>query len=118
VLDADDPAERGPWILLQYVPASQAPVGSGTHLDFRVDDVALAVEHVEAIGGSVVRAPGFYAPDRRDLLEWAVMRDPFGNDFCLIRCPLGMLNRTRAQSARRTRLERRSRDGHPRDRAR
>ena len=35
-----------------------------------------------------VRPPAFYAPDGEAILEWAVMRDPFGNDFCIIRFPL------------------------------
>ena len=37
---------------------------------------------------SVVRAPGMYAPEGTDVLEWAVMQDPFGNEFCIIRYPL------------------------------
>jgi predicted enzyme related to lactoylglutathione lyase len=57
-------------------------------VDLRVDDVERAVAEIEAIGGAVVRSPGFYAPDGTDLLEWAVMKDPFGNEFCLIRHPL------------------------------
>ena len=58
-------------------------------MDFRVDDVAEAVGQIEAIGGVVVRPPGRYAPDGTELLEWAVMQDPFGNEFCIIRWPLG-----------------------------
>ena len=58
-------------------------------MDLRVDDVASAVAQIEAIGGTVVRSPGTYAPDGSDLLEWAVMQDPFGNEFCIIRWPLG-----------------------------
>ncbi len=89
VLDADDPTDReGGWILLQLVPGGQESVNSGTHLDFRVDDVADAAGRIEAIGGTVVRPPELYAPEGRDLLEWAVMRDPFGNEFCIIRWPL------------------------------
>ena len=88
ILDAEDPNERDGWILLQLVPSGQASVHSGTHLDFRVADVAEAAGSIEAIGGTVVRPPEFYAPEGRDLLEWAVMRDPFGNEFCIIRWPL------------------------------
>ncbi len=86
VLDADDPAESDGWILLQLVPEQSGP--GGTHVDFRVDDVGAAVAEIEAIGGVVVRWPGMYAPEGRDLLEWAVMKDPFGNEFCIIRWPL------------------------------
>lgn len=85
VLDADR-SEGAGWLLLQLVPEPTAP--GGTHLDFRVDDVARAVAEIEAIGGTVVRSPDFYAPDGTDLLEWAVMEDPFGNEFCLVRHPL------------------------------
>jgi len=88
VLDADAAAEGDAWLLLQLVPAGQVSTHGGTHLDFRVDDVASAVEQIEAIGGVLVRPPDFYAPDGDALLEWAVMQDPFGNDFCVIRWPL------------------------------
>jgi len=88
ILDADDPNEHDGWILLQLVPGGQECVHSGTHLDFRVDDVAQAAARIEAIGGTVDRPPDIYAPEGRDLLEWAVMRDPFGNEFCIIRWPL------------------------------
>jgi predicted enzyme related to lactoylglutathione lyase len=86
--DADGEDERGPWLLLQLVPEPPPRVHSGTHLDFRVDDVAAAARQIESIGGAVVRPPGFYAPEGEDLLEWAVMQDPFGNEFCIIRWPL------------------------------
>ena len=88
VLDAEEAPPDASWILLQLVPNGQVSVNSGTHLDFRVDDVASAVRQIEEIGGVMIRPPGFYAPDGEDLLEWAVMQDPFGNDFCIIRWPL------------------------------
>ena len=86
VLDADDRAEGAGWVLLQLVAEQSGP--GGTHVDFRVDDVARAVAEIEEIGGVVVKPPGMYAPDGIDLLEWAVMKDPFGNEFCIIRWPL------------------------------
>ena len=86
VLDADDRAEAAGWVLLQLVAEQSGP--GGTHVDFRVDDVARAVAEIEEIGGVVVKPPGYYAPDGIDLLEWAVMKDPFGNEFCIIRWPL------------------------------
>ena len=48
------------WVLLQLVAEQSRP--GGTHVDFRVDDVAEAVGEIEAIGGVVV-PPGLYAPD-------------------------------------------------------
>jgi hypothetical protein len=29
-----------------------------------------------------------YVVDGEAVLEWAVMQDPFGNDFCIIRWPV------------------------------
>ena len=88
VLDAEDAADREGWILLQLVPTGQVSVNAGTHLDFRVDDVAGAAQQIEEIGGVMIRPPELYAPDGQALLEWAVMQDPFGNQFCIIRWPL------------------------------
>lgn len=39
---------------------------------------------VIALGGSVVKPPGLF-PEADPLLEWVVIADPFGNEFCLIR---------------------------------
>lgn len=76
-------------MLLQLVPEGQVPGPSGgTHLDFRVDDVALAAEQIEAVGGTVLKGPAIYRVDGEPVLEWAVMQDPFGNDFCIIRYPV------------------------------
>jgi predicted enzyme related to lactoylglutathione lyase len=88
VLDSTEPTDRGAWILLQLVPDRHDCSHGGTHLDFRVDDVADAVRRIEEIGGTTLRPPELYQPDGIDMLEWAVMQDPFGNRFCLIRWPL------------------------------
>jgi predicted enzyme related to lactoylglutathione lyase len=55
ILDADEGAEGGGWILLQLVPAGQVSANAGTHLDFRVDDVAAAARQIEEIGGATIR---------------------------------------------------------------
>jgi predicted enzyme related to lactoylglutathione lyase len=89
VLNADDPSDRHQWILLQLVPAGQVSVHSGTHLDFRVDDVAAAAQAIVEIGGVEIMPPEMYVVDGEAMLEWAVMKDPFGNEFCIIRWPLG-----------------------------
>lgn len=83
----EDPDEPH-WLLLQLVPDDQASWIGGTHLDLRVDDVSLAVRQTEEIGGVVVKAPGFYPPGDAPYLEWAIMQDPFGNQFCFVRWPL------------------------------
>jgi Glyoxalase-like domain len=74
-------------IMLQLVPERKAAVKNRAHLDFLVEDVAAAVAQVLDLGGSVVREPGFFKePGNPDpVLEWAVLADPFGNEFCLIR---------------------------------
>ena len=88
VLDADNASDRDNWILLQLVPVGQVSTNSGTHLDFRVDDVAGAAQAIVEIGGAVIKPPDIYTIDGEAMLEWAVMQDPFGNEFCIIRWPL------------------------------
>ena len=90
VLDEEGRGDAGDdhWILLQRVPEGQVSVDGGTHLDFRVDDVALAQARIEEIGGAVLKPAGMFPDDEDPVLEWAVMADPFGNEFCIIRWPL------------------------------
>ena len=82
--DAEEPL----WMLLQLVPSDQTSWAGGTHLDLRVDDVADTVRRTEELGGVTVRPPAFYPSDEQPYLEWAVMADPFGNEFCFVRWPL------------------------------
>jgi predicted enzyme related to lactoylglutathione lyase len=86
-LEDVDGEDDDPWLLLQLVPGDQATWVGGTHLDFWVDDVPLAVRQTEEIGGVVIKPPDFY-PSESPYLEWAVMRDPFGNQFCFVKWPL------------------------------
>ena len=79
------------WLLLQLVPRDQTSWIGGTHLDLRVDDVAVAVRRTEEIGGVTVKAPGFYPSGDAPYLEWAIMQDPFGNQFCFVKWPLTSL---------------------------
>jgi len=88
VLDTDDDSDEAAWILLQRVPTGQASVHSGTHLDFRVSNVESAARQIEDIGGAVVKPPAMYPDEGEPMLEWAVVKDPFGNEFCIIRWPL------------------------------
>lgn len=75
----------GGSILLQLVPEAKGAPKNRVHLDFTVEDVAVAVQEVEALGGRLVQAPAMYPSDERAVLEWAVVADPFGNEFCMIR---------------------------------
>jgi hypothetical protein len=49
----EDP-DQALWLLLQLVPRDQSSWIGGTHLDPRVDDVAVAVRRTEEIGGVTV----------------------------------------------------------------
>ena len=71
-------------VLLQLVPERKTALKNRAHLDIGVDDVPGAVAEVIALGGSVVRSPGVF-PEHDPKVEWAVIADPFGNEFCLVR---------------------------------
>ena len=73
-------------LLLQLV---DHPIASGsTHLDFKVKDVAKAIAEIEAIGGKLKKAAALYPDAERAKLEWAVMQDPWGTPFCILRWPV------------------------------
>lgn len=73
-------------ILLQLVPEDKPPPTNNAHLDLTVDDVDMAVEQALALGATLFRPKGTYPlGSPKPYLEWAVMRDPFGNAFCLIK---------------------------------
>lgn len=72
-------------LLLQLVPERKDGPKNRVHLDFTVDDVEAAIREVEAHGGQLEKAPSMYPSDDHRVLEWAVVLDPFGNEFCLIR---------------------------------
>jgi len=50
-----------------------------THLDLEVDDLDVAQQQVEALGGSLCAVRTL--PDG---FEWRVMADPDGNEFCIV----------------------------------
>ena len=71
-------------ILLQLVPEAKTALKNRAHPDLTVEDVERAVGEVIVLGGTLVRPPGRF-PETDPVIEWAVMADPFGNEFCLIR---------------------------------
>ena len=71
-------------ILLQLVPEKKTALKNRAHIDITVQDIDRAIKQVIALGGSLVRPKGIGMPDD-PRLEWAVMADPFGNEFCIIR---------------------------------
>ena len=66
------------------------PAANRAHMDIGVDDVDVAIAQVERIGGRLKYPPTLYPVPHayegaRPLIDWAVMQDPFGNEFCLVR---------------------------------
>ena len=91
---------KDPWkheIILQRVDTSpleiQAPdpkKPNQVHIDITPNDgIDQAVKDIVELGGTVKKAPSLYPRpgshgDHRPLIDWAVMQDPFGNEFCLV----------------------------------
>jgi predicted enzyme related to lactoylglutathione lyase len=71
-------------ILLQLVPETKTTLKNRAHLDLTVEDVDRAFREVVDLGGAVIKPPGLF-PEDDPGLEWAVVADPFGNEFCVIR---------------------------------
>ena len=66
------------------------PAANRAHIDITVEDVDVAIAQIEAIGGRLKYPPTVYPVPHayegtRPLIDWAVMQDPFGNEFCLVR---------------------------------
>lgn len=66
------------------------PAANRAHIDIGIEDVDTAIEQIEAIGGRLKYPPTVYPVPHayegaRPLIDWAVMQDPFGNEFCLVR---------------------------------
>ena len=81
----------GPHLIFLKVPESKA-TKNRLHLDLRSRDYARAVEHALRLGAH--RADEIYAGDR-----WQVLRDPEGNEFCILR-PLPLdVDRAAAQQS-------------------
>jgi len=71
-------------ILLQLVPEKKTDLKNRAHIDVTVENVERSVNEVLGLGGSMIKEPAIF-PETDPLLEWAVMADPSGNEFCLIR---------------------------------
>ena len=77
---------RSQSILLQLVREDRPSPTNNAHLDLTVEDVDLAVQQALALGASLFREKGTYPIESPSpYLEWAVMLDPYGNKFCLIK---------------------------------
>lgn len=81
-----------PWkqeVTLQLVDSVKGEDANRVHLDIAVHDgIDHAIEQIVALGGTVKKPPSVAPrPGKGDLypiVDWAVMQDPFGNEFCLI----------------------------------
>jgi predicted enzyme related to lactoylglutathione lyase len=80
-----------PWdceLILHLVDTEKGDEANRAHIDFWVGDLDVAIEQVVALGGTLHFGPilhprpGAY-PAELPQIDWAVMRDPFGNEFCL-----------------------------------
>ncbi len=90
-------------IILHRVPTAKAPdsdaidvvrrldpAANRAHIDITVEDVDDAIAQIEAVGGRLKYPPTLYPVPHayegaRPVIDWAVMQDPFGNEFCLVR---------------------------------
>jgi len=77
-------AKGGGSVLLQLVPEKKTEFKSRAHVDLTVTDVGRAVDEIVNLGGSLIREAVRY-PERDPILEQAIVADPSGNEFCLIR---------------------------------
>lgn len=81
-----------PWrheMILHLVTTPKGSETNRSHVDIGVRDIDKAISEIEAIGGTVKREPSIYPrphsyQGERPLIDWAVMQDPFGNEFCLV----------------------------------
>jgi hypothetical protein len=81
-----------PWsheLILHKVRTHKGPEANRSHVDVWVRDMDRAIGRIEAIGGHLKRAPSIYPrpgsyEGEQPRIDWAVMQDPFGNEFCLI----------------------------------
>ena len=67
-----------PTLLLQKVPEPHK-VKNRVHIDLDVSDLDAAAIRVQQLGGTRLRELNEYG------IKWAVMADPDGNEFCLVK---------------------------------
>lgn len=84
---------RDPWkhdLILQVVDTPKSAQANRVHIDLTpLEGVDRAIEQIVALGGSVKKPPSLYPRpgshgNEPPVLDWAVMQDPFGNEFCLV----------------------------------
>jgi predicted enzyme related to lactoylglutathione lyase len=81
-----------PWdhqMILQLDPQPKTVPTNRCHVDIHVRDIDTAIQQVQAIGGTLKKPPTIYPrpgsfPGKPPVIDWAVMADPFDNEFCLV----------------------------------
>ncbi len=82
-----------PWkheFILQVVDSPKGEAANRVHIDLTPNEgVDRAIDQIVALGGSVKKPASLYPRpgshgDEPPVIDWAVMQDPFGNEFCLI----------------------------------
>jgi predicted enzyme related to lactoylglutathione lyase len=85
--------QKDPWkhqFILQNVSTPKEQRANRVHIDLTpTEGIDRAIEQIVALGGSVKKAPSLYPRpgshgDEPPIIDWAVMQDPFGNEFCLV----------------------------------
>jgi catechol 2,3-dioxygenase-like lactoylglutathione lyase family enzyme len=81
----------GPVVALRRATMPKpGPSPNRGHVDITVDDVDTAIDRVTSLGGRLKVGPALYPrpmseADGLPVIDWAVMTDPFDNEFCIIR---------------------------------
>jgi catechol 2,3-dioxygenase-like lactoylglutathione lyase family enzyme len=84
---------KNPWkheFILQVTDMPKGETANRVHIDLTPNEGAdRAIEEIVALGGSVKKPPSLYPRPgshggEPPLIEWTVMQDPFGNEFCLV----------------------------------
>ena len=82
-----------PWkheFILQVIKEPKGPTANRVHIDLTPrEGIDRAIEQIVALGGSVKKPPSLYPRPgshgtEPPVIDWAVMQDPFGNEFCLV----------------------------------
>ena len=84
---------RDPWkheLILQVVRDPKDQTANRVHIDLTpVEGIDPAIEQIVALGGRVKKPASLYPRpgshgDEPPEIDWAVVQDPFGNEFCLV----------------------------------
>ena len=81
-LPIEDPTGAGPLIWMVPVPESKT-VKNRMHIDVLGDTEALLAAGATLLRGRTVRPEG--EPEQDDDIDWDVLADPGGNEFCVFR---------------------------------